>query len=386
MMRHILLIDMNAFYITCESLRDPRLAEVPAAVAGDPKTRTGIILTSNYIARKQGVRTAMTLHQAMQVCPGLVCVKPDMPYYDHCSEEVFRILERYSPMVEKSSIDEGYVDVTGSLGLFGSPRDIAVSMMETIKGELGLLCSIGISENKFLAKMASEFKKPLGIVAMYKKDIAEMMWPLPLQRMVGVGKKTVDKLNRLGFHTIGDIALSSREFLTGTFMKYGTWLHMKANGIDEEPVLCGSSAKNESIGRSTTLPLDITDILEAKKVIAMLADEVACEARGKNLKGKTVQLVVKYSDFHVITRQKTLEYTHQTRDIVRAGHGLLEGNWDPYRPVRLLGISLSHLDRCASQMSMFEESGKEHQEKLDKAMDGIRKKFGDKSVDRGNTL
>ncbi|MBN2558579.1 MAG: DNA polymerase IV, partial [Clostridia bacterium] len=185
-MKNIFLVDMNAFFIMCESIARPELMEIPAAVAGDPKSRRGIILTANYKARAYGVRTAMTINEATKLCPEITLVKSTHGLYSDCSKEVFNILRKYTPLVEQSSIDEGWMDVTASTGLFGPPVEIARSIMEEVKTSLGLWCSIGISENKFLAKMASEMRKPLGITEMYQKDIERMMWPLPVGKMYGV--------------------------------------------------------------------------------------------------------------------------------------------------------------------------------------------------------
>ena len=209
---------MNAFFISCEMARYSKLKGKPAAVAGDPKNRKGIILAANYDARAYGVKTTMLVHNALKICPDLVLVPPDHSYYERKSRQVMAILSRYTPIMQQNSIDEAWLDLTGCEGLFGEPYKIARSIMDNIIEELDLWCSIGISENKFLAKMASEMKKPLGITELWAKDIKTKLWPLKVRDMYGIGSKTEKRLNELGILTIGDIACSNRKLLCSNFM------------------------------------------------------------------------------------------------------------------------------------------------------------------------
>ncbi|HAS91253.1 MAG TPA: DNA polymerase IV, partial [Clostridiales bacterium] len=236
MKRVIFLVDMNAFYISCEKTRHPEIEGKPAAVAGDPVNRTGIILTANYEARKYGVKTTMILREAFRLCPDLIIIPPDHRFYEKKSQEVMQILSSYTPIVEQNSIDEAWLDMTGCERLFGQPLESARSIMDRIKNELNLWCSIGISENKFLAKMASEMKKPLGITELWKKDIEEKLWPLPVDYMYGVGKQTAKKLNSMGIYTIKDLALTKREDIYHKLGKIGVELVLLANGKDDTPV------------------------------------------------------------------------------------------------------------------------------------------------------
>ena len=213
MQKVIFLVDMNAFFIGCEMTRKPELKGKPAAVAGDPKRRSGIILAANYEARKFGVKTTMVLHEALRLCPGLILVPPDHSFYENKSREVMKILSNYSPILEQNSIDEAWLDLSGCEALFGNPLQIAKRIMQNIMDELDLWCSIGISENKFLAKMASERKKPLGITEIWERDVPEKIWPLPVREMYGIGKQTEKKLLELGLHTIGDIAAFDKKIL-----------------------------------------------------------------------------------------------------------------------------------------------------------------------------
>lgn len=382
-MKHIFLVDMNAFFIMCESINRPELLEIPAAVGGDPKTRRGIILTSNYKARAYGVRTAMTINEALKLCPNLTIVKSTKGLYSSCSNAVFDILRQYTPIVQPSSIDEGYMDVTGSTDLFGSPDEIAKSIMADIKSELGLWCSIGISENKFLAKMASDMKKPLGITKMYKKDIEKMMWPLSVGEMYGVGKSSAKRLKQVGLNTIGDIARSNPDFIRE---KFGIGIYDHANGMGSDIVGGEHKVKSASISRSSTTAQNISNLDEAKKLMLHLAEDVGLKARKKNLKGKTVQITLRYINFKTITRQKVVFPTNLTRDIVNTGYELLEKNWDSKRPVRLIGIGLGNIDKEDAQLNVFDTVINRKEEKLEKTLDTLKEKFGENYFKRGSGL
>ena len=384
--KDIFLVDMNAFFISCEMTRNPSIVGIPAAVAGDPKKRTGIILAANYEARSFGVKTAMVLHEALKLCPKLTIVPPDHHFYGQKSEEVMDLLSKYTPALEQNSIDEAWLDMTGSEGLFGKPFDAAQRIMNEIKDSLGLWCSIGIAENKFLAKMAAEMKKPLGITELWEKDIPVKLWPLPVKKMYGVGAKTTEKLNRMGIKTIGDLATSKENLIINTFGKGGFEIHRHANGIDDSPVLARVDDDVKSIGREKTLPEDIADIEKAKIVLMELADDIGMTVRKQGKEGRTVHITLKYSDFHSVTRQMTISATSITREIYQAGCRLLEQNWNKSHPVRLIGISISefHEDGSSEQLSLFDpmqgnvQAGKNKQ--IDKAMDKIRNKYGSEKI------
>ena len=388
MKRVIFLVDMNAFFISCEMTRNPELVGVPAAVAGDPKKRTGIILAANYEARKFGVKTAMTLHEALRCCPQMKLVSPDHKFYIQKSNEVFEILSTYTPVLEKNSIDEAWLDMTGCEGLFGKPLQSAEKIMNHLKKELGLPCSIGISENKFLSKMAAEMKKPLGITEFWVKDIETKLWPLPVRDMYGIGKQTAVKLNNIGIERIGDLIKLDESFLMKYFGKLGVEIYQKAKGIDYEPVKPISEANMKSIGKSITLAKDISEIDMAKYVLKKLAEEVGITARKYNKKGSTIQITIKYSNFETITRQITVPPTNLTSSIAAYGITLLEKNWGNKLPIRLLGISLSGFNdgQNTEQMSLFdycnEKNVSEKEEKLEKAIDSIRNKYGNSKISR----
>ncbi len=398
MNRTIFLVDMNAFFITCEMKRNPSLKGKAAAVAGDPSRRSGIILAANYEARALGIRTTMTLQQSLKLCPDLILVPPDHAYYNHISNQVMEYLSNYSPLIEQSSIDEAWMDMTGTEALFGSAQATAKKIMQGLMEELDLWCSIGISSNKFLAKMASEMKKPLGITELQIIDVPEKLWPLPVGSMYGVGEKTSEALNKLNIFTIEDLAKSDREKLVRIFGKTALTMHNHAHGIDHEPVVERLPGDIKSIGKSVTLSRDIINVDEAKSILLRLSDEVSMRARMKDKKGHTVQITLKYSDFRVITRQCQISQSNLPKQIYKAGSSLLEECWNPQKPIRLIGIALTDFDNSSTgkQLSLFDnvsldETDTEQDtdikdERLQKAVDQIRSKFGKDIVSRASFI
>ncbi|MGE5626695.1 MAG: DNA polymerase IV [Solirubrobacterales bacterium] len=387
MRKIIFLVDMNSFFISCETLRHPEIKDKPAAVAGDPKSRRGIILTANYEARKFGVKTTMPIYQAKRLCPSIILIPPDHSFYIKKSEEVMNLLNTYTPLIEQNSIDEAWLDMTGCEALSGKPMEAAKDIMKTIMDKLGLPCSIGISENKFLSKMASEMKKPMGITQLLKEDIPFKMWPLSAGSMYGVGKQTAEKLKELGINTIGDIASSSKERLIKTLGKFGGEIYELSKGNDQSQVVPRKEEDIKSIGRSVTLGRDIINIEDARLILLKLSEEISASARKHEKKGRTVQINIKYSDFKAITRQTSVKPTFLTNEIYSAGVELLEKNWNN-QPVRLLGISITGFseDSSLQQLSMFQitepEKSDKKLEKLEGTLDIIREKYGDSIIRR----
>jgi DNA polymerase IV len=392
MQKVVFLVDMNAFFISCEMTRNPDLIGKPAAVAGNPKNRTGIVLAANYEARKYGIKTTMVIHQALKLCPNIILVPPDHHFYESNSQAVMKILSNYSPIIEQNSIDEAWLDMTGTEKLFGLPLETAHEIMAEINDGLGLWCSIGISENKLLAKIASEIKKPMGITELWLKDIQTKLWPLPATDLYGIGKQTGLKLNNVGIQTIGDLAQYNSKALVQMFGKQGIELQRLANGIDDSPVTPHVSGEMKSIGRSNTLMEDAVNIEDVRNVFIEMCEEIGFDARKYHKKARTIQVTIKYSDFQNITRQISVEPTCLTKDIYEKGFSLLKKNWNNFKPVRLVGVSISGFEQdCISaQLSLFDQAdfcdrtynASQKEEKLEKAIDSIRSRLGTSSISR----
>ncbi|SMP61453.1 DNA polymerase IV [Anoxynatronum buryatiense] len=396
--RIVFLVDMNAYYITCEMSRHPHLKGTPAAVAGDPQKRTGIILAANYEARACGVKTAMSLQEALKRCPGLTTVPPDHHYYSEKSREVMALLAEFSPCIEQNSIDEAWLDMTGSEKIFGPPEAAAQQIMTALDERLSLWCSVGIARNKFLSKMAADFKKPLGISTLWSEEVADKLWPLPVETMYGIGQKTAGKLTSLNISTIGDLAAASPALLMQHFGDAFLELQRKASGIDTAPVVPSLRENMKSIGRSTTLAEDAHDIDEIRTIFMGLAEDVAHQARQYGKPGNVVQITIKFNDFSAITRQVTLPTaTHYTRELYEAGYQLLKKHWPSNRGVRLIGISLSgfQTEAVPQQLSIFDlspakatenDDRQRKQQKIDEIMDQVRLKHGTDKIARASLL
>lgn len=380
----IIHVDMNAFYASCHQAVDPSLKGKPILVAGDPKKRNGIILTASYEARKFGVKTAMLNWQARRLCPNAIFIQPDHKLYGNISRQVMKILGQFTPTVEIFSIDEAWLDVTGCESLFGDSIKIAYKIQNTIKSKLDLSCSIGVSYNKLLAKMASDMKKPEGITVISQDDVPIRLWPLSVDRLFGVGQKMAKQLKELNIETIGDLANVPVKLLEDSFGINGKCLHLWANGVDKTPVDPTSKDKAKSMGHSTTLPENITSYDDAKVVLLFLSEEVGRRVRRENYMGRTVTLTLRDSSFNTITRSSTISYTNTTDDIYNTAKRLLYNHWNEDPPLRLIGVSLSQLTKELHQISIFDKD--EKKQKLNKVIDEIKDKFGDEAIFRAKLL
>jgi len=380
----ILHVDMNAFYASCHQAKDPSLKGKPIMVAGDPKKRNGIILTASYEARKYGVKATMPNWQAKKLCPHAIFVKPDYELYVRTSQKVMEILGRFTPLVEVFSIDEAWLDVTGCERLFGDSVTIAHKIQTAIKSELDLLCSIGVSSNKLLAKMASNLKKPNAVTVLPPEDVPKVLWPLPVDELFGVGRRMAEHLNRMNIKTIGDLAKVPQGLLNKAFGLNGVYLHLWANGMDTSPVDPHAMDEAKSMGHSVTLPKDITSYEEAETVLLFLAEQVGRRIRRENYMGRTVTITLRDNTFCTITRSATISYTNSTEDIYSLAKKLLYCNWDGRTPLRLLGVSLSQLVKDFEQLSLFDNDEKKR--KLNKAIDQIKDRFGDGIIFRAKLL
>ncbi|MER2192665.1 MAG: DNA polymerase IV [Solibacillus sp.] len=383
--RIILHVDMNSFYASVEQAHDPSLKGKPIAVAGNVKERRGILVTSSYEARSFGIYTTMTVGEALKKCPHLLLLPPDFPKYRAASAAMFSILRSYTELVEPVSIDEGYMDITELASERHAP-DIAAEIQQRLLRELDLPCSIGIAPNKFLAKTASDMKKPLGITILRKRDMAEKLWPLPVIHMHGVGESTARKLNEVGIHTIGDLATASERELHHRFGKNGVRLYEKANGVDARAVDPNSIYDTKSVGNSTTLPRDETEYYILKETFQKLASSVAERLQAKYLAGTTISIQIRDNQWHNQTRSKTVRNAVQNpNEIFDMAWELFLAHWDE-RPVRLLGVTVSNVvDQAerAQQLSLFNYEQHVKDEPIVNLVDKIEQKFGKGAIQRG---
>lgn len=379
---------MNSFYASVEAAYDPSLRGKPLAIAGNAEARRGIVVTASYEARAKGVKAPMPLWEALKKCPNLVVREPNFDRYRTASKRMFELLYEYTPLVEPVSIDEGYMDVTNvSKGRSAVP--LAKEIQQRLLTELNLPCSIGVAPNKFLAKMASDMKKPMGITVLRKREIKEKLWGLPVIEMHGVGKKTAEKLKKYGIYTIEEIANADPVMLQGKFGIWGLRMHERANGMDRSPVDPSSVEEFKSIGNSTTLPKDVTDVAELRKVMMNLADSVGRRVRSKQVYAGNIQLTIRYSDWKTITRSSKLAYPiNSHKGIFEAAWSLWEKHWTG-EPVRLLGISAMDLVEkgyAHKQLDLFHYADDVKEEKLSSVVDELKNKFGENILLKGLQL
>jgi DNA polymerase-4 len=324
----------------------------------------------------------MQVREALRLCPDLQLIRPDFNLYRQFSVNFMKIAYQYSPLVEPVSIDECYVDITGSKQ-FGTPLEIAEALQRRIKVELGLPCSIGVAPNKLLAKVASDLRKPDAINVLRLRDVPAVLWDKPCNMMFGIGKKTADKLQRLQIYTLGQLAAADERLLTERFGVYGAWLKRAANGHDDAPVN-PDQERSKSIGHTTTLPRDFTDKGDVRRVFLNLADQVARRLRRQKLLAQTVQITLREPSMKTYTRSVTLPVpTESHEDVYREACRLFDAHWPAGEPVRLLGITLQNLQPKASsavQLDLFTFENEPKKERLSEAMDRIRDKFGESAI------
>ncbi|MEG0918532.1 MAG: DNA polymerase IV [Anaerovoracaceae bacterium] len=392
MERVILHCDMNGFYASCELLDYPELRDKPMAVCGNPQSRHGIILAKNDLAKSYGIVTAETLWQAKKKCPDLQCVPPHMDKYTHYSKLINEIYLRYTDLVEPFSIDESWLDVTGSQNLFGSGKEIADQIRETVKNELGLTLSAGVSYNKIFAKMGSEYKKPDATTVITKNNFKEILWPMDAGELFFVGKKTAERLKKLGILTIGHIANENPKRLKALLGKSGEMLHQYANGYDNTPVNSFyNREKAKSVGKGMTFKRNLIGLSDSKTAIKALSDNVGEILRKKKLKCNGVKLEIKDPSFKVISRQKQLSSpSNISTEIYNAAMEIYKSSWPEFEPIRLIsvtGINLTDKDED-EQLSIFMDSSvnRAKNEKLDKAIDSLKNKYGEDVISSGSKL
>ncbi|WP_435367803.1 DNA polymerase IV [Priestia koreensis] len=383
--RVILHVDANAFYASVETAHDPSLEGKALAIAGDPKERRGIIVTCNYQARSRGVYTTMTVWEAKRKCPELIVRKPNFPLYREVSAQMFEFLSTISPLIEPASIDEGYVDITDCYEM-GAPLDIATYIQRELLEQYKIPVSIGIAPNKFLAKTASDMKKPLGITVLRKRDIPSLLWARPVSDMHGIGEKTAEKLSTLHIYTIEDLAKADDASLKSTLGVNGIRLKNRANGVDDRQVDPESIHQFKSIGNSTTLPADVTDEHAALEIIQRLSETVSARMKRKEVVSSTIQIMLKYSDRKLITRSRSLPNPIvEASAIFQSAAQLFTKNWNG-DPLRLIGVTAMNVEAkhdALKQLDLFSFEEEAKQEPLLKTMEKLNEKYGDNFIRRG---
>ena len=393
MERVILHCDQNCFFASVELLSHPDLRDVPMAVCGDPASRHGIILAKNEPAKRFGIQTAETVWQARRKCPGLVLLPPHHKLYREYSVRVNELYGQYTDLVEPFGIDESWLDITGSMHLFGGdPVAIADELRRRVREELGLSISVGVSFNKIFAKLGSDYKKPDATTLISPENWQKIVWPLPVGAMLFVGRSAQRTLAQYGVETIGQLAACRPEMLEKLLGKLGRQMHEYANGLDRSPVRPQAEREPvKSVGNGTTFPHDLTRWEEVRAGLAALSDSVAMRLRRQGLYCSGVQVTIKDSSFRSISRQKRLESpTRLMKDIQRAAMELTRSAWRAPTPIRMLTVTALHITESAESFEQLDLLGAgravsdARQEKLESAVRAIRDKFGDGSITFGS--
>ncbi len=391
--RVILHCDCNGYFASVECIERPELRDVPMAVCGDPECRHGIILAKNELAKKYGIVTAETIYQAQRKCPQLVLVGAHHDRYKYYCEQINKIYAEYTDQVEAFSIDESWLDVTGSISLFGSGKQIADELRRRVREELGLTISVGVSYNKVFAKLGSDYQKPDATTVITRENYKQILYPLPVREMIFVGASAAQTLTRQGITTIGELAECPRERLHALLGKMGDTLWTYANGLDQSEVRrIGESDPVKSISNDVTFARDLVGEEDIKTGLIMLADSVGTRMRAQQVKGYTVQVRIKTPELKTISRQATLSQpTDSTQEIYRTAMGIMRRSWDMRRPIRMLSVGCTNFsdEDAPEQLCMFEDAaapGNQKQRKLEEAVDAIRHKFGKGSISFGRTM
>ena len=391
--RTILHCDCNNFFASVELRSRPELRDVPVAVAGDTDSRHGIILAKNMPAKKLGIVTAETVWSARKKCPELILLPPHHPLYRQVSSQINALYLEYTDQVEPFSVDESWLDVTGSLQLFGSGHEIADTLRRRVREEIGITISVGVSFNKTWAKMGSDYRKPDATTVLSRATAPEILYPQPVDQMLFVGKSTAEVLHHQGIHTIGDMIAAGKQTLSDLLGKSGEQLWISAAGYDSDPVRqWGDLDDAKSISHSETYAHDLTGTEVCHDALLALAERVGQRLRAQHLKGMTISIQIKDPKLKVINRQTTLESpTASTEVIFREACRLYDQAWDSSLPVRLLSVGISSLmpetSAYPAQLSLFQESTGDDPRRLqlEKVIDGLQDRFGSHTIARGRS-
>jgi DNA polymerase-4 len=380
--RAILHIDMDAFYASVEEQDDPRLKGKPLIVGGTGGR--GVVAAASYAVRRFGVHSAMPMSEALRLCPGAVCVQPRMARYQEISAQVFAIFHEFTPLVEGLSLDEAFLDVTASQRLLGSPEAIGASIRRRIRELTGLTASVGIAPNKLLAKIASDLRKPDGMYRLDPDSMRDVLDGLPIEKLFGVGRKTLTRVQAAGIRSFGDARGACDEQLWRAFGRHGKTMRDRASGIDDRQV--EAEREEKSISAEDTFATDIRSHAELQIELLRLADRTASRLRAHKLSAATVNVKIRRADFTTFTRQRALGAPTNDTAVIAAAAKALLGGWlsaQPRSAVRLLGVGVSDLTDGLQQDLFCEARGPAL---LDSTVDGIRERFGKGSLTRASLL
>lgn len=365
---------MDAFFASVEQLDDPRLRGKPVLVGGGE--RRGVVAAASYEARPFGVHSAMPMAKALRLCPDAIVVPPHRHRYEDVSAQVFAVFRRFTPLVEGLSVDEAFLDVTGSRGLFGEGPGIAARIRAEVREETGLTCSAGVAPSKFVAKIASDLDKPDGLTVVRADDVEAFLRPLPIEKMWGVGPKAAARLHSLGYRTIGDLANADAKRLEATLGVWGKQVSLLARGVDEREVTPGREAK--SVGAEETYDEDLTDRADIERTLLVHATRIARRLVDGNLRGHRVTVKIKYDDFRSKTRQRRMgTAVSDVSSIYEAALTLLDRFPLAGRRVRLTGVSVGELVEGPAAPTLFEDPTLVRRRKVQDAVAQLRARFGD---------
>ena len=380
--RSILHVDMDAFYASVEQRDDPALRGRPLVVGGG--SNRGVVAAASYEARAFGIRSAMPMRDAYRRCPDLLRVRPRMGHYRSVSNQIFDVFRHYTPVVEGLSLDEAFLDVTGSRSLFGTPVEIARAIKRDIREATGLTASVGVAENKLVAKIASDLDKPDGLTVIYPADYETCLDPLPISVIPGIGRKTLKRLDGTGVHTLYDLRTAEDQILRPVFGRFTQKIRDRAAGIDDRPVV--AARHDKSISSEETFDTDLSTREDMDRELLRLSERTAVRLRQAGLAAGTIQLKIRQPDFTTFTRQRKISPAASGTDRVYAVARALLGTWladHPGARVRLLGVGGSNLVQ-AHQPDLFADAAPDSE--VDKAVDAIRDRFGDAVLGRARTL
>jgi len=383
--RYIAHVDMDAFFASIEQRDNPSLKNKPVVIGADPEggKGRGVVSTCSYEARKYGIHSAMPISQAYRCCPNAIFLPVNMEKYSNVSEQLYEIFYSFTPDIESISIDEAFLDISGSYHLFGTPLETCKLIKEKIKVQTQLTASVGLAPTKMVAKIASDLKKPDGLVEVKKENLLSFLQPLEVDKICGLGKKTKSVLEKIGIKTIGELAVMQKIDLVNLFGKNGLYFWELANGIDERAVESEGDVK--SISNETTFRKDTSNDREIESELLRLCEKVSMRLRADNFKGRTITLKIRTEGFHTYTRATSLKQTTNFADVIYDEIQKLYKNCAINKKIRLVGVKISNLVSGDFKDNLFEEQNEEKMESLHVAVDKIRDKFGDNAIHRAGT-